>query len=77
MALCDQTQFVHYLSPTEGGRMHDKKMADDYPLHLPPGSVQRQDLGLLGHTPAGVRVEMPHKKPPKGELIFAQRLCNH
>ncbi len=29
MTLCDQTQFVHYLSPTEGGRVHDKKLADE------------------------------------------------
>ncbi len=67
---------MHYLSPTEGGRVHDKKMADEYPLALPPGSVLRQDLGLLGHAPAGVVVERPHKKPPKGELSFAQRLYN-
>ncbi|SHM06145.1 transposase family protein, partial [Hymenobacter psychrotolerans] len=36
-----------------------------------------QDLGLVGHTPAGVVVEMPHKKPPKRELTFAQQLYNH
>lgn len=77
MTLCDATQFVYYLSPTEGGRVHDKKMADEYPLCLPPGSVLRQDLGLLGHAPAGAVVEMPHKKPPKGELTFAQKLYSH
>jgi hypothetical protein len=76
MTLCDRTQFVYFLSPTEGGRVHDKKMADEYPLHLPIGSVLRQDLGLLGHAPAGVVVEMPHKKPPKQELTFAQKLYN-
>ena len=44
---------------------------------LPPaGSVLRQDLGLLGHAPAGVLVEMPHKKPPKRELTFSQKLYN-
>ena len=72
--MCDDTQYLHYLSPTESGRVHDKKVADEYPLHLPTGSVLRQDLGLLGHRPPGVRVEMPHKKPPKGELTFAQLL---
>ncbi len=76
MTLCDQTQFVYFLSPTEGGRIHDKKMADEYALRLPVGSVLRQDLGLLGHAPAGVLVEMPHKKPPKQELTFAQKLYN-
>lgn len=62
--------------PTESGRQHDKKIADEYPLHLPAGSVLRQDLGLLGHRPAGVVVEMPHKKPPKRELTFSQKLYN-
>lgn len=76
MTLCDLTQYVHYLSPTEGGRQHDKKLADEYALHLPADSVLRQDLGLLGHAPAGVVVEMPHKKPPKRELTFAQQLYN-
>jgi len=41
-------------------------MADEYPLLLPVGSVLRQNLGLLGHAPAGVLVEMPHKKPRSG-----------
>ena len=56
--------------------MHDKKVADDYPLCLPAGSVLRQDLGFLGHRPAGVLVEMPHKKPSQGELTFLQLLYN-
>lgn len=76
MTWCDDTQQVYFLSATEGRRVHDKKMADEYPLHLPAGSGLRQDLGLLGHTPAGVVVEMPHKKPPKRELTFAQKFYN-
>jgi hypothetical protein len=72
--LSDETQYVYFLSPTEGGRVHGKKMADEYPLRLPTGSVLRQDLGLLDHAPAGVLVEMPHKKRPKQELTFAQKL---
>ena len=76
MTLCDATQYVHYLSPTEGGRQHDKRLADEYALQLPAGCVLRQDLGLLGHAPAGVLVEMPHKKPPKRELTFSQQLYN-
>ena len=74
--MCDDTQYLHYLSPTESGRMHDKKVADEYPLHLPAGSVLRQDVGFLGHRPPGVPVEMPYKKPPKGELTFSQQLYN-
>ncbi|GAA4012051.1 hypothetical protein GCM10022408_25810 [Hymenobacter fastidiosus] len=55
VTLCDDTQHVYFLSATEGGWVHDKKMADEYALHRPAGSVLRQDLGLLGHAPAGVR----------------------
>ncbi|AWM32021.1 hypothetical protein DDQ68_03945 [Hymenobacter nivis] len=74
--LCDDTQYLHYLSPTESGRTHDKKIAAEHPLHLPVGSVLRQDLGLLGPAPAGVVVGMPHKKPPKGGLTFSQLIYN-
>lgn len=65
---------MQYLSPTESGRLHDKKIADEYPLHLPVGSVLRQDLGFLGHYPPGVVVERPPTKPPKRELTFSQKL---
>ena len=74
--LCDDTQYLHDLSPTESGRVHDKKVADEYPVHLPAGRVLRQDLVFLGHRPPGVLVEMPYKKPPKGELTFSQQLYN-
>jgi len=70
--LCNDTQYLHYLSPTESGRVHDKKVVDEYPLHLPVGSVLRQDLGFLSHCPPGVLVE----RPPKGELTFSQQLYN-
>ena len=76
ITLSDDTQYLHYLSPTESGRMHDKKVVDEYPLCLPAGSVLRQDLGFLGHCPPGVLVEMPHKRLPKGELTFSQLLYN-
>lgn len=74
--LCDDTQYIHYLSPTENGSMHDKKIADTYPLHLPKGSVLRQDSGFIGHAPVGVLVEQPFKKPKKGSLSFSQLLYN-
>lgn len=56
--------------------MHDKKIADQYPLHLPLGSVIRQDLGFMGHHPVDVLVEMPHKKPKNGALTLSQLLYN-
>ena len=76
MTLCDSTQHVHFLSATESGRVQDKKVADAYALSLPAGCVLRQDLRLLSQAPAGVTVEMPHKKPPKRELTFSQKIYN-
>lgn len=74
--LCDSIQRIWFLSATESGSVHDKKIADEYPLCLPEGSVLRQDTGFLGHQPAGLLVEMPYKTPRKGELSFSQRLYN-
>jgi DDE superfamily endonuclease/Helix-turn-helix of DDE superfamily endonuclease len=76
LTLCDQTQYILYLSPSEDGSVHDKSMADKYPLSLPPKSVLKQDLGFVGHAPAGVIVEQPFKKPRKGTLSFSQKIYN-
>lgn len=74
--LCDDQQYIHYLSPTENGSLHDKLLADEYPLSLPAGSVVRQDLGFIGHKLENVLIEIPYKTPPKGELSFSQQLFN-
>lgn len=74
--LCTNTQYLRYLLPTESGRAHNKKVADEYPLHLPAGNVLRQDLGLLGHCPPGMAIEMLHQEPSEGKLTFAQKICN-
>ena len=74
--LCDIVQRIWFVSASEGGSVHDKKLADEYELMLPAGSVLRQDTGFVGHQPAGVVVEMPHKTPKGGELSFSQRLYN-
>ena len=76
MTLYDDTQYVHFLLATEAGRLHGKKLADEYALLLPAGSVLRQDLGLLARAPAGVLVEMPHKKPLRRGLTFSKKLYN-
>lgn len=74
--MCDHTQHIWFVSATEPGSLHDKTIADEYELRLPAGSVLRQDLGFVGHHPAGVQLEMPHKKPKKGELSFSQLIYN-
>ena len=56
--------------------MHDKTLADLDPLVFPSGSVLKQDLGFLGHSPAGALIEMPIKKPTGCGLSFSQKLYN-
>lgn len=77
LTLCDDRQYVYYLSPTCPGRQHDKAIADAFPIELPQGSSLKQDLGFLGHYPEGVIVEMPIKKPKYKERTFSQKLYNH
>ena len=74
--LCDEGQYVHYLSPTVIGTVHDKKIATEYPILLPLGSVLRQDTGFIGHDPLGIIIERPFKKTIGHELSFSQLIYN-
>jgi hypothetical protein len=76
LVLCDVFQQIVYLSPTEEGIMHDKAIADLYPLNMPVGSVIKQDLGFAGHQPKNCVVEMPFKKPKGKELTVSQQIYN-
>jgi len=76
LTLCDNSQYIYYLSPTEVGSCHDKTIADEYPINLPPESVLKQDLGFLGHAPQNIIIEQPFKKPRNGELTFGQKIYN-
>lgn len=76
LQLCDNQQYVHYLSPTFPGSSHDKGIANEYPISLPFGSVLKQDSGFIGHVVTGVLIEQPFKTPRNGELTFAQKLFN-
>jgi DDE superfamily endonuclease/Helix-turn-helix of DDE superfamily endonuclease len=74
--LCDTTQYILYLSPTEMGSIHDKMIANEYPLILPFESVLKQDLGFSGHCPLNLIIEIPFKTPRNGELTFGQKIYN-
>lgn len=76
LTICDAWQTIHYLSPTESGSMHDRALADLYPIELPAGSTLKQDLGFLGHAPAGLTIEQPFKKPRGGQLTEGQKIYN-
>lgn len=61
---------VVYLSPTEKGKKHDKKMADENGIAYPRGATLGKDTGFQGYEPAGVLTLQPKKKP-KGQALSA------
>lgn len=75
--LCDDSQYIHYLSYTAVGSTHDITLARQEEITLPDGSVVRIDLGYLGLELAGEpTIEIPFKKPKGQELSFSQKLYN-
>ena len=60
---------VVYMSQTQPGSCHDKKVAQELEgRHFPSGSMLLQDSGFLGFNPKGAEVWMPKKKP-KGKPL--------
>jgi hypothetical protein len=56
-----QTKRVVYLSQTEPGKTHDKKVADNAGLTYPTGTTLGKDTGFQGYEPAGVATAQPKK----------------
>jgi DDE superfamily endonuclease len=56
-----QTDRVVYLSQTEPGRTHDKKVADNEGITYPTGTTLSKDTGFQGYEPAGVATSQPKK----------------
>lgn len=52
---------VVYLSPTENGKKHDKKIADDNGIDYPSGATLGKDTGFQGYEPKGVLTFQPKK----------------
>ena len=52
---------VVYLSPTEIGKKHDKKIADENAIAYPPGATLGKDTGFQGYDPKGVLTFQPQK----------------
>jgi hypothetical protein len=76
LVLVNKELSIEFLSPTQPGKVHDKRMADASPYPLPEGSTLLQDLGFLGFKLDGVTIEMPNKKPRGGELTTEQKEAN-
>lgn len=58
------------MSSTYEEYTHDKKTCDEEPLSLPKGIRLWQDTDFIGHSPDGIEVCMPKKKPKGKELTL-------
>ena len=76
LLLVDRLLTILLLTDTYPGRVHDKRIADDYPYPLPSCSCLLQDLGFLAFELADVACLTPFKKPKGGELTPAQKAFN-
>jgi hypothetical protein len=56
-----QTNRVIYLSPTEPGHTHDKKMADKANITYPTATTLGQDSGFQGYQPSSAAITQPKK----------------
>ena len=54
---------VIFLTPTEEGKKHDKKIADESEYRLPEGSKLLQDTGFQSFSVSNVEILQPTKKP--------------
>lgn len=62
---------VLFVSQTCAGRVHDKRMAEQY--SIPPGFAPWQDTGYQGYAPEDVLIIQPMKKPRGKELSEEQK----
>jgi hypothetical protein len=76
LLLINATLRIVFLSETQPGSVHDKRMADTTPYPLPAGSQLLQDLGFQGFTLEGVDMIQPTKKPRGRELTPEQKADN-
>ena len=52
---------VGYLGPTQPGKTHDKKMADDEHIRYPPDTRLHKDTGFQGYEPPVAETRQPKK----------------
>ena len=59
---------VAYLSPTQAGKKHDKKQADEAVIVYPRYATLGKDTGFQGYEPPNVLSWQPKKKPQGRDL---------
>lgn len=67
---------VVFLSPTEVGKKHDKKQADEACIVYPYLATLGKDTGFQGYEPPTVLTWQPTKKPKGRELEVAEVFRN-
>jgi hypothetical protein len=70
------TRQVAYLSPTQVGKKHDKKQADEAAIVYPVNATLGKDTGFQGYDPAQVMTWQPKKKPKGRELALEDKVLN-
>ena len=55
---------IGYLSPTQPGKVHDKKVADQAKIRYPKNAVLHKDTGFQGYEPKLKRTHQPKKTIP-------------
>ena len=73
--LCDTTNYIHFLSPSYEGSVHDKTIWDELDLET-AGQNLLMDLGFLGAEKGRLDVILPFKKPKNGTLNTVQKQIN-
>jgi hypothetical protein len=71
------SQKVVYLSKTELGKKHDKKVADESAIAYPPNATLGKDTGFQGYEPSGVIAWQPKKKSKGQDLSLTDLFVNH
>ena len=73
----EMTGKVVYLGPTEPGKKHDKKTADEAKIVSPVHATLDKDTGFQGYEPPGVLTQQPKKKTKGQERSVGERFLNH
>lgn len=75
LGLSDQDKRILLLTPAKDGSFHDKCLLDCSAIaeHVPIDIPIQVDLGFQGFESEYENVEIPHKKPRKGELTQEQK----
>lgn len=72
----ESSRRIEYLSPTVEGKKHDKKLADDCALVLPPAATVLKDKAFYGYEVPNACNYQPQKKPRGSELSPLQQTLN-